>query len=65
MGFNSVAFDIEFYRRMLFKSLIPDVYQTNMGGNKHLDILNVSRAAKFADGSIKTIMLKKIALLSN
>ena len=60
MGFNSVAFDIEFYRRMLFKSLIPDVYQTNVGGNKHLDILNVSRAAKFADdSSIKTIMSEK------
>ena len=45
---------------MLFKSLIPDVYQTNVGGNKHLDILNVSRAAKFADdSSIKTIMSEK------
>ena len=29
MGFNQVAFDIEFYRRMLFKTLLPDVYQTN------------------------------------
>ena len=57
MGFNSVSFDLEFYRRMLFKSLIPDVYQTNTNGNKHLDILNVARAAKFVnDDSIKTIL---------
>ena len=60
MGFNSVSFDLEFYRRMLFKSLIPDVYQTNTKGNKHLDILNVSRAAKFTNvDSIKTIMSEK------
>ena len=60
MGFNQVAFDLEFYRRMLFKSLIPDVYQTNTNGNKHLDILNVVRAAKFADDeSIKTILNEK------
>ena len=60
MGFNSVSFDLEFYRRMLFKSLIPDVYQTNTNGNKHLDILNVVRAAKFVnDDSIKTILSEK------
>ena len=60
MGFNSVSFDLEFYRRMLFKSLIPDVYQTNTNGNKHLDILNVARAAKFInDDSIKTILSDK------
>ena len=60
MGFNSVSFDLEFYRRMLFKSLIPDVYQTNTNGNKHLDILNVARAAKFVnDDSIKTILSEK------
>jgi exodeoxyribonuclease-1 len=60
MGFNQVAFDLEFYRRMLFKSLIPDVYQTNTNGNKHLDILNVVRAAKFAnDDAIKTILNDK------
>ena len=60
MGFNQVAFDIEFYRRMLYKSLIPDVYQTNTNGNRHLDILNVSRAAKFADNdSIQTILNEK------
>ena len=59
-GFNSVAFDLEFYRRMLFKSLIPDVYQTNTNGNKHLDILNVVRAAKFADkDAIKTKLSDK------
>ena len=59
-GFNSVAFDLEFYRRMLFKSLIPDVYQTNTNGNKHLDILNVVRAAKFADkDAIKTKLSEK------
>jgi len=60
MGFNQVAFDLEFYRRMLFKSLIPEVYQTNTNGNKHLDILNVVRAAKFAnDDAIKTILNDK------
>jgi len=60
MGFNQVAFDLEFYRRMLFKSLIPEVYQTNTNGNKHLDILNVVRAAKFAnEDSIKTILNEK------
>lgn len=59
-GFNSVAFDLEFYRRMLFKSLIPDVYQTNTNGNKHLDILNVVRASKFADkDAIKTQLSEK------
>ena len=59
-GFNSVAFDLEFYRRMLFKSLIPDVYQTNTNGNKHLDILNVVRASKFADKDvIKTKLSEK------
>ena len=59
-GFNSVAFDLEFYRRMLFKSLIPDVYQTNTNGNKHLDILNVVRASKFADkDAIKTKLSEK------
>ena len=59
-GFNSVAFDLEFYRRMLFKSLIPDVYQTNTNGNKHLDILNVARASKFADkDAIKTKLSEK------
>lgn len=60
MGFNSVSFDLEFYRRMLFKTLIPDIYQTNTKGNRHLDILNVSRAAKFVnDDSINTIMSEK------
>ena len=60
MGFNQTMFDLEFYRRMLFKSLLPDVYQTNTGGNAHLDILNVSRAAKFAnDKSLKTILNEK------
>ena len=45
---------------MLFKTLIPDIYQTNTKGNKHLDILNVSRAAKFVnDDSINTIMSEK------
>ena len=59
-GYNSVAFDLEFYRRMLFKSLIPDVYQTNTNGNKHFDILNVVRAAKFADkNAIKTKLSDK------
>ena len=28
-GFNSVSFDLEFYRRTLWKALIPEVYQTN------------------------------------
>ena len=60
MGFNQVAFDIEFYRRMLFKTLLPDVYQTNTNGNKHLDILNVARAAKFTkDNTLKTILNDK------
>ena len=48
-GFNNIAFDLEFTRRMYFKNLIPDVYQTNTNGNKHLDILNVARASKFAN----------------
>ncbi|MBC8300758.1 MAG: exodeoxyribonuclease I, partial [Pelagibacterales bacterium] len=44
----------------LFKSLIPDVYQTNTNGNKHLDILNVVRAAKFANkDAIKTKLSEK------
>ena len=46
-GFNITSFDIEFYRRMLFKSLIPDWYQTNTNGNKIHDILPQVRAAKF------------------
>ena len=51
---------MEFTRRMYFKSLIPDVYQTNTNGNKHLDILNVARASKFADDNgIKTKLSEK------
>ena len=46
-GFNVTSFDIEFYRRMLFKTLIPDVYQTNTRGNKIHDVLPQVRAAKF------------------
>ena len=46
-GFNITSFDIEFYRRMLFKSLIPDWYQTNTNGNKIHDVLPQVRAAKF------------------
>ena len=45
-GFNSLAFDIEFWRRCLFKYLFPDVYQTNTNGNKMLDILPIIRTAK-------------------
>ena len=60
VGYNSCAFDLEFYRRMLFKSLIPEVYQTNTNGNRHLDILNVARASKFADeNGLKTILSEK------
>ena len=60
MGFNNVAFDLEATRRMYFKSLIPDIYQTNTNGNKHLDILNVARASKFANkDGIKTILSEK------
>jgi exodeoxyribonuclease I len=59
-GFNNIAFDLEFYRRMLFKSLIPEVYQTNTNGNRHLDILNVARASKFSDeNGLKTILSVK------
>ena len=59
-GFNNIAFDLEFTRRMYFKNLIPDIYQTNTNGNKHLDILNVARASKFADNnSLKTILSEK------
>ena len=59
-GFNNVAFDLEFTRRMYFKSLIPEVYQTNTNGNKHLDILNVARASKFVDDNgIKTKLSEK------
>ena len=53
-GFNNIAFDLEFTRRMYFKNLIPDVYQTNTNGNKHLDILNVARASKFANNNAFT-----------
>lgn len=59
-GFNNIAFDLEFTRRMYFKNLIPDVYQTNTNGNKHLDILNVARASKFANNNVfKTILSDK------
>ena len=59
-GFNNIAFDLEFTRRMYFKNLIPDVYQTNTNGNKHLDILNVARASKFANNNaFKTILSDK------
>ena len=59
-GFNNIAFDLEFTRRMYFKNLIPDVYQTNTNGNKHLDILNVARASKFANNyAFKTILSDK------
>ena len=60
MGFNNISFDLEATRRMYFKSLIPDVYQTNTNGNKHLDILNVARASKFADDNgLKTKLSEK------
>ena len=59
-GFNNIAFDLEFTRRMYFKNLIPEVYQTNTNGNKHLDILNVARASKFANNyAFKTILSDK------
>ena len=59
-GFNSIEFDEEFLRASYFKSLIPEIYQTNTNGNKRLDILNVARAAKFYDeNSIKTQLSKK------
>ena len=59
-GFNNIAFDLEFTRRMYFKNLIPDVYQTNTNGNKHLDILNVARASKFSNNdAFKTILSDK------
>jgi exodeoxyribonuclease-1 len=59
-GFNSLEFDEEFLRRSYFKSLIPEIYQTNTGGNKRLDILNVARGAHFYDkNSIKTQLSKK------
>ena len=59
-GFNNVSFDVEFYRRSLWKNLIPDVYQTNTKGNKHLDILNVIRAAKKINPDvIKTELTEK------
>ena len=55
-----MLFDLEATRRMYFKSLIPDIYQTNTNGNKHLDILNVARASKFANkDGIKTILSEK------
>ena len=59
-GFNNISFDLEFTRRMYFKNLIPDIYQTNTNGNKHLDILNVARASKFANNdAFKTILSDK------
>ena len=60
VGYNSIEFDEEFLRCSYFKSLIPEIYQTNTSGNKRLDILNVARAAKFYDdSSIKTQLDKK------
>lgn len=51
-GYNVLAFDIEFYRRMLFKALIPDVYQTNTRGNKLHDVLPNVRAAKYINRNV-------------
>ena len=51
-GYNILAFDIEFYRRMLFKSLIPDWYQTNTRGNKLHDVLPHVRAAKYINRNV-------------
>ena len=60
IGYNTIGFDEEFLRRSYFKSLIPEIYQTNTGGNKRLDILNVARGAHFYDkNSIKTQLSKK------
>ena len=59
-GFNNIAFDLEFTRRMYFKNLIPDIYQTNTNGNSHLDILNVARASKFSNNdAFKTVLTDK------
>ena len=55
-----MAFDLEFTRRMYFKNFIPDVYQTNTKGNKHLYILNVARASKVAnEDTFKTHLSEK------
>ena len=51
-GFNITSFDIEFYRRMLFKNLIPNWYQTNTNGNKIHDVLPQVRAAKFINRNV-------------
>ena len=59
-SYNGISFDEEFWRKTLFKNLMPDIYQTNTKGSKRIDILNVARAAKLIDGkAIKTTISEK------
>ncbi len=51
-GYNITGFDIEFYRRMLFKNLIPNWYQTNTNGNKIYDVLPHIRVAKLVNRNV-------------
>ena len=59
-SYNGISFDEEFWRKTLFKSLMPNIYQTNTNGSKRIDILNVARAAKLInDDAIKTTISDK------
>ena len=51
-GYNVQGFDIEFYRRMLFKNLLPNWYQTNTNGNKIHDLLPHIRVAKLLNRNV-------------
>ena len=51
-GYNITGFDMEFYRRMLFKNLLPNWYQTNTSGNKIHDVLPHIRVAKLVNRNV-------------
>lgn len=51
-GYNIQSFDMEFYRRMLFKNLLPNWYQTNTNGNKIHDLLPHIRVAKLLNRNV-------------
>lgn len=41
VGFNSIAFDEQMLRQMLYQNLHPNLYMTQMDGNERMDILKL------------------------
>lgn len=46
VGYNSIGFDENVMRQMLYQNLHPDLYLTQTGGNSRLDVLQMVYAAR-------------------